>query len=373
MKLLYFANTDWYLYNFRLPLLESVRQAGHDVLLLSPPGEYAQRLVEAGFSWRPFPLDRRGTHPLREAATVARLVRIYREEQPDLVHHFTIKCVLYGSLAARWAGVSHVVNAVTGLGHVFIDRGPRAAVLRPLVGLLYRLALARSAVIFQNPDDQAAFAALGLTRRAQTFLIRGSGVDVQRFQPRCHRPEGPITIFFAGRLLREKGVVELLQAARQVLAQRPNVRFRLAGDPDPGNPSSIDVDTLSNEWRDSRLEFRGHRDDMVAELAAADLVVLPSYREGTPRVLLEAAAAGLPLVATDVPGCREVVQHEVNGLLVPVRTVEPLAAAMLRLIDDPALRQRYGAASRTLALQAFAQEKVISATLAVYSSAFAAD
>lgn len=365
---LLFANTDWYLYNFRLPLARAVRAAGFRVHLVSPPGPYARRLAAEGFDWHAFDFARRGINPFGEAVTIARLVALYRSIRPTHCHHFTIKCVLYGSFAARLAGVTRTINAITGLGHVFVSGSQRIGLLRRPILWLYRLCLRGTDVIFQNEDDQRAFAAAGLLKGARTHLIRGSGVDTASFRPDPQRrfDRTPVTILFASRLLWEKGLAELIEAAQMLAERRVPAIVRIAGEPDPGNPSAIPAATLDAWRRLPNVGFLGHRDDVDMLLAQADIVVLPSYREGTPRILLEAAAAGLPLVATDVPGCREVVRADENGILVPAGNAKALADALERLALDSAARARMSRRSRDIACGQFDQERVLVSTLAIY-------
>lgn len=367
MRILLLANTDWYLYNFRLALAKALRARGDEILLLAPPGRYVERLETEGFRWIPIALSRRGVNPAVELATVMRLARLYRRERPDLVHHFTIKCVLYGSLAARLAGVPRVVNAITGRGFVFMDRSWRARMMRFAATNLYRTALRKSQVIFQNPEDRSAFVGAGLVTEGAIHLIRGSGVDIARFTPNI-RPSGHnVRVLFASRLLRAKGIGEFVEAARIVAVRAGDaVRFVVAGEPDPGNPDTVRDGELARWRAEGIVEFLGHRDDMPALLAESDIVVLPSYYEGTPRNLIEAAAAGLPLIATDVPGCREVVRHGCNGLLVPPRDASALAAAIVQLAGNRDLRAAMGAEARRIAVAEFSQEKVIAETLGVY-------
>ena len=374
LKVLLFANTDWYLFNFRLPLAESLRDAGHEVVLVSPPGKYADLLVARGFRHVALPFSRQGINPAAEIATIARLRALYREEQPDLVHHFTIKCVLYGSIAARLAGRRNVVNAVPGLGHVFVDPGLRPFLLRPLVRMLYRFALRGTEVIFQNPDDRDSFLASGLLNRSSTHLIRGSGVNLARFRPAARAAERTeVRVLFAGRLLKSKGVAEYVEAAHLARAKVPGLQFFAAGEPDPGNPASCSAQTLQRWKQEADVQFVGHSDDMAGLIMGSDIAVLPSHGEGLPRFLLESAAAGLPLIAADVPGCREIVRHGVNGFLVPVRNARALADAILVLAGDPGLRARFGAESRRIAGAEFAQEEVVRRTFEVYRLALGGD
>lgn len=370
MKFLLFANTDWYLYNFRRSLAQRLRQEGHEVVLVSPPGAYGPRLGELGFRWLPFDFSTRSTNPLAEICVLYRLWRLYRRECPDLCHHFTIKCVLYGSIAAHLAGVPRVVNAVTGLGHIFTDEGLKARLLRPLVRSLYRFALGGrwTRVIFQNQEDRDYFVGFGLIEPTHTYLIRGSGVDTNYFAPKAidKEPGDSVNILFASRLIREKGVFELLYAMRQLRGIQPKVRLIIAGDIYPGNPSSLSESDLISFWSEENVEYRGHIDDIRGLIEEADVVILPSYREGTPRILIEAASMGKPIIATDIAGCRGLVVDGENGLLVPVKTIGPLVDSISALTVDHDLRNRMGRASREIVLKGFDERIVLEMTMSVY-------
>jgi glycosyltransferase involved in cell wall biosynthesis len=369
MKNVQFANTDWYLYNFRLSLARRLRELGHELLLLSPPGEYGARLVGMGFDWRALPMERRSLNPVAEARLVAHLAGLLRRERPDIVHGFTIKPAVYGSIAARLAGVKGRVNAVAGLGYVFISDEPRARMLRPLVRGLLKTALSgRDArLILQNPDDLALFRQAGLVSEDRVRIIPGSGVDTSRFTPgRARRPGEPLEVLLATRLLWDKGLAEFIDAARRLKAEGRNIRFLLAGEPDPGNPASVPVEAVRGWVDEGVVEWLGHVDDMPALLGSVDVVVLPSYREGLPKTLIEAAACARPLITTDVPGCRQVVSHEADGLLVPVREHEPLGHAIARLDDDHELARRLGEAAREKALAQFDERIVVERTIEVY-------
>lgn len=370
MKALLFANTDWYLYNFRLPLARALRSQGYDVVLLSPPGEYSKLLVRDGFRWIGFSLSRKGANPLSELITLWRLIRLYRAERPGIAHHFTIKCVLYGGIAARSARVRAIISSVTGLGHIFVTDSLRNRLLRPLVSMVYRYVLARSQVIFQNPDDRADFVRLALVEESRTCLIRGSGVDTEFFRPAAgSNKEGPPTVLMVARLLGEKGIREYVEAATIVRKRSPQVRFLIAGDSDPGNPSSID-ERLIAEWRRQEdVTFLGYRSDVRDLTWSADLAVLPSYREGMPKSLLESAACGLPLVATDVPGCRELVVQNVNGLLVPPRDSKRLAEAIVQLLENRERREAMGKRSREMVCELFSLDRVVRETMQLYAKA----
>ncbi len=369
MKLVLFANTDWYLYNFRRSLALALRDAGHDLLLISPPGSYGEKLRALGLRWQPVPMHRRSLNPLREALLLWHLVRLFRGERPDLVHGFTIKCAVYGSLAARLAGVPARVNAVAGMGYVFISDSPKARLLRPLVRMLLKLAFGgrNSRLILQNPDDVALFERAGLVDAEHVRLIPGSGVDCDRFRPDPLRVRGAtFRVLLPARLLWDKGVAEFVQAARLLQSEGRNIDFLLAGDPDPGNPAAVPEGDVRAWVEQGVLQWLGHVDDMPGLLRSVDVVALPSYREGLPKGLIEAAASGCALVTTDVPGCREVVSDGVDGLRVPVRDGVALAHAIARLHDDPLLRAQLAEAGRRKALERFDERIVIRDTLAVY-------
>lgn len=373
MKILLFANTDWYLYNFRLPLAKFLKEKGLEVVLISPPGTYVSRLEEQGFRHISLPMERRSLNPWQEAKLLTHLTKLYTKEQPDLVHHFTIKSVIYGSLAAQFAGIKARVNAVTGLGHVFTSHSWQARLLRPLVRSLFRIALRgpQSRLILQNPDDYQSFIEARLAPSNSLRLIRGSGVDTERFQPSPpnHREEGKTRVFrvlLATRLLWEKGIGEYVEAARILKPRYPSIEFLLAGSPDHGNPASVPPEQILVWEREGMITALGHVENMENLLRQVDLAVLPSYREGTPRSLLEAAACGLPIVTTDVPGCREIVQQSVNGLLVPVKNAQALAEAIRYLVENPQERTKMGKAGREKVLAEFDQRIVLEKTFEVY-------
>ncbi len=371
-KVVLFANTDWYLFNFRRSLALALQGEGYDVLLVSPTGEYGPRLRALGLRWQPLRMDRRSVNPLGESALLMRFAGLLRRERPALLHNFTIKCAAYGSLAARLARVPARINSVDGLGYVFASGERKARLLRPVVRTLLRTALRgqRAQLILQNPDDKAAFDHFGLAAPGSVDLIPGAGVDCTRYAPRdtpAHAADPRPCVLLAARLLWEKGIAEYAEAARALKAQGRPVRFLLAGTPDAGNPAAVPEATLREWAREGVLEWLGHVTDMRQLYASVDVVVLPSYyREGLPTALTEAAACGLPLITTDMPGCREVVTDGEDGLLIPPRDPGALAHAVARLLDSPALSRRLGAAARAKALAMFDERIIIRRTLDVY-------
>jgi glycosyltransferase involved in cell wall biosynthesis len=366
-RLLVVVNDSAFFLSHRLPIALAAREAGAEVHVATGPGEAGARITALGFPFHPLPISRRGVGIAAEARTILAMARLYRTIRPDLVHHVTIKPVIYGSIAARWTRVPHVVNAISGLGYVFASRGPKAAVLRAFVRPLYRQAFRHpsSRAIFQNPDDRDRLLADGLLRREATVLIRGSGVDPVRFGARPE-PEGLPVVVLASRMLWHKGVGEFVEAARSLRDLGVSARFVLAGDTDPGNPTAIPRKQLEAWHAEGVIEWWGHCDDMPTIFARSHIVCLPSVREGVPKVLLEAASCGRAIVTTDTPGCREIVRHGENGLLVGVRDVSGLADAILRLTEAPELRRRMGARGRMIAESEFSVDRVVAETLDVY-------
>jgi glycosyltransferase involved in cell wall biosynthesis len=366
VKILLFANTDWYLYNYRMPLVQTLLKEGHEVVLLSPPGLYAKRFQAAKLKWIPFKLSRRGVNPFAEISSILRLMNLYRCENPDIVHHFTIKCILFGSLAAWLAGIKKVVNAVTGLGYVFTRRDAFTVMAKPIIQRLFQLALRGSQVIFQNQHDMDYFILKRIAKPQQCVLIPGSGVDIERFKPRPI-PKGNALVVLPARMLWEKGIGEFVEAARLVKKTLKKTRFALVGTPDEGNPMSIPDETLKGWAESGMIEWWGWQDDMVDVYQQASVVCLPSYYgEGLAKSLIEAAACGRPLVASDIPGCREVVENGMNGFLVAPRNAPALAKALVKLIINPELRRVMGMRSREIVTEKFSSKIINSLTLTLY-------
>ena len=364
MKIIFFANTDWYLYNYRLPLARSLRSRGDEVVLLSPPGRYAELLQKEGFRWNIFQIERKGMNPFAELWTIIRLIRFFQKEKPALVHFFTIKPVLYGSIAAHLAGVPTIINAITGLGYIFSDA---SSILRELVKSLYRISLKNTRVIFQNTNDIEVFIHNHLIAPDQAFLIPGSGVDVNLFH-QTPEPVGEPIVILAGRLLRSKGIPEFVNAARQIRAEKISARFAIVGEPYPDNPDSIRQEELNSWQQEGVIEIWGWHDDMADVLSKISIVCLPTtYKEGLPRLLVEAGASGRPVVATDIPGCRMIVRNGENGFIVPPGDQNALLNALKILITNPGLRRSMGIRAREIVEQGFSVNQIISETFEVYN------
>jgi len=366
-RVLFVLAEDAWFWTHRLPLARAARDAGFQVGVVTNTAASAARMREEGFDYFHHDFRRAGVHPLHDLGTVRRLAGLYSKFRPDVVHHVAMKPVIFGSIAARLAGVPATVNAVAGLGFALSSGSVVARLIRPVVRAGLRLAFAHpnSRLIVQNQDDSRYFVSERLVGTDKIRLVRGVGVCVQNFTV-TPEPEGVPLIVLPSRLLRDKGVREFVAAARYVRQAGVAARFALVGTTDV-NPTSLTPSEVEAIAREGVVEVWGHRQDMRAVYRSANVVCLPSYREGLPKVLLEAAASGRAVVATDVPGCREVVRHGETGLLVPAREVEPLAGALLCLIRDRQLRRKFGAAGRLLVMQQFTEERAIDDTFAVYS------
>lgn len=368
--IMYFVTEDWYFCSHRLPLAIAARHAGYDVHVLTRVADHGQEIEAAGLNLIPIDMARESRNPFSELKAVARISGIYKRFEPDIVHHVALKPVIYGSIAAWLARIPSVVNALAGLGRLFSSSSRGVRMLRPVVKTLFRLLLnnERTTLILQNPDDVETLCSSGVVDRKRVVLIRGSGVDVCEYRNRPE-PDGPPVVLLASRMLWDKGVGEFVEAAQALRKGYPSVRFVLAGIGDDSNPASI-PDAQLEQWNShGDIEWVGKCDDMPTLFARCHFVCLPTYYgEGIPKVLIEAASCGRPIVATDAPGCREIVRHGENGLLVPIRNVSALADAIRTLLDDPQLRSRMGAAGREIARKEFTIEAVTKSTLELYET-----
>jgi glycosyltransferase involved in cell wall biosynthesis len=366
-RLLFFITNPAFLVSHRLPVALAARDAGYEVHVASMGGPAVAQLEALGLTHHVLPLSRTSMRPWTEARSLWAIWRLFRRVRPDLVHAVTLKSVLYGGIASRLAGVPAYVAAISGLGYVFIQGSGARAALKRLALVLYRLALghANSRVIFQNASDRDVLVQAAAVRPEQVVMVRGSGVDLDRFAP-APWPAGPVTVAMASRLLHDKGVREFVEAARLSASRGEGLRWRLAGSLDPENPASVTASELE-AWRaEGMIEYVGECADVAGFYAQAHIVTLPSYREGLPKSLIEAAACGRPVVATDVPGCRDAIEPGTSGVLVPPRDARALAAAVAALAEDEALRTRMGDAGRALAERDFGLDRIVRAHLDVY-------
>lgn len=351
-RILCVSNTAFSLHNFRLGLLRALREQGFDVSLAAPEDSYAERLRGEGFRLIPVKhLDRKGSNPLADLRFLLESYRLYKLEKPDLVLHYTIKVNVFGGIAAKLAG-TRALSTITGLGWLFINPGLKARLGRSGYELLYRIALSfSSTVFFQNEDDRQFFVRKGIVKEHKSAWTPGAGIDTTHFCPGSlpSRDNGGAALVFLliGRMLWDKGVGEFAEAARIVKQTHPDTEFHLLGPIDTENRSAIPASVIDGWVEQGIVKYLGPTDDVRPFIRDSAVVVLPSYREGTPRSLLEALAMERPVIATDAPGCREVVEDGRNGLLVPVRDAQALASAMKQMIEKgEGERQRMGAYGR---------------------------
>jgi len=370
---------DWYFCSHRLPVARAAREAGFEVVVATRVRAHGDQIREEGFALRSIAWRRRGDGPLGALRAIFAIARLYRRERPDIVHHVALKPVLFGGIARRLAfahsaNAPALVDSVMGLGSSFSRATTAARLRRTPLGLALRLvAGGRSPgwIVVQNPEDRAALAGLGVDV-GRVALIRGSGVDIDRFVP-LPEPDGDtVTVALVSRMLRDKGVLDAAAAVLRLRAQGLAIELLLAGPTDPDNANSLTPQMLRSLAAEPGIEWLGPVADVRAVWGRAAIAVLPStYGEGVPKTLLEAAACGRPLVAADVPGCREVVRPGETGILVPPHDVDKLAEAIAALAGDPARRAALGRAGRELVECRFADAIVARETLALYRTALA--
>ncbi|RMF82751.1 MAG: glycosyltransferase family 1 protein [Chloroflexi bacterium] len=370
-RLLYVVNIPRFFVTHRLPLALAAHEAGYEVHIATADddAEYVAQIKATGLPFHPLPLVQHSTNPLQEVRTMFAIYRLFRRLKPDVVHLVSAKPIIYGGIAARIARLPAVVSSVSGLGYAFADGSSQHGLMRALLKQTYKLALGnrRHHIIFQNPDDQQLFIGAGINHPTRMKLIRGSGVDMNIFTPQPEADGQPV-VLFAGRLMWQKGVGAFVEMAQRL---KGRARFVIAGYAEATHPDTVSLAQLQQWHDDGIIEWWGRRDDMPQVFAQAHIVCLPStYGEGVPKVLIEAAACARPVVTTDTPGCREIVRHDENGLLVPPGDVTALSAAVSRLLDDAALRQQMGSRGREIALHEFSLEYVLRETLAFYRTIY---
>lgn len=370
-RLLFVTNVDWFFISHRFPLAIHAIQQGYEVYLLSLNTGKKQYIQENGIHFIDIPFERSGSNPFHELKCIYLLYKNYRRYRPDIVHHVTLKAALLGSVAAKLSGQYNVVNAISGLGYNFTNG--RNGVLQKLIKFLIRIAFKSEcfSFILQNPDDVKMIGGLDLVSPSHIFLIKGSGVDLNKFIYSEVANRIPLKVLFPARILLDKGVMEFISAAKLLQHKfMGKVKFILAGDCDKENLAVLGEDKLRSLLVSDYIEWIGHQHNMLSIYVDSDIVVLPSYREGLPKSLIEACAVGRPIVTTDVPGCRECVKSGFNGYLVPSKSIEPLANAIEILIDDDTKRKNFGMNSRLLAEKEFSIEKVIQRTFDIYHSLY---
>lgn len=365
MRLLYLVSEDWYFLSHRLPMARAARDAGHEVHVATRVVDGGAAIEAEGFTLHPLTWRRGSINPFDFLQAVRQVRAVYRKLAPGLVHQVAFWPSIIGSIAGVGLPAKRL-SALAGFGFVFTSNTLKARLVRAVLSPFLRDLLGgrRAAVLVQNPDDQAAVIDIGVAP-SHIFLIPGSGVDTERLRP-LPEPLGPVTAAYIGRLLADKGLRSLVAAQARLTARGQPLRLLIAGDPDPANPASIRPQEIANWRRQPGVELLGHVADIATVWAQAHIAVLPSRREGLPKSLLEAAACGRPIVATDVPGCREIAKPSVNALLVPVDDDAALADAMAELAQDAHLRGRLGAAGRALVEREFSNARIGANIVALY-------
>ncbi len=367
LRLILFVSEDWFFLSHFLDRARLAQRSGYSCVIVARDNGSADKIRQMGFEFESVPIDRRGLNPFAAIRDFLSIRAIFKRHRPWVVHNVALKPIVLGALAARSLGITRIVNAPVGMGYFFSSSALRAQILKPLLYLALKLSLnpSGSKVVFENSDDLEALVDSGAIRRRDARLIPGAGVDTALF--RVHpEPAGPPVVVLVARMLVDKGVREFVEAARILKRDGVPVRMQLVGAPDPNNRGTVGEDELKAWAEEGIVEWLGHRTDIAGILANSHIACLPSYREGLPKFLLEAMASGKPIVTTDVPGCRQAVQDGINGLLVPARQPEPLAAALASLCGDAALRHKLGTAGRELAENLYANEPIGQQTLDVY-------
>jgi glycosyltransferase involved in cell wall biosynthesis len=337
MKVAIVLNTSWNIYNFRLNFVKALIAQGHEVHTVAPHDEYSHLLEEAGCTHHDVRMDSRGANPIKDFALVFELFFIYRRLRPDVILHYTIKPNIYGTFAAAMLKIP-VVNNVCGLGTIFLKDNFVSSIAISLYKWAFRYP---KKVFFQNPDDLSLFVDRKLVSRKITDLLPGSGIDLSKFTPLDFKRNQPFTFLLISRLITDKGILEFIDAVKRLKSQGVNARFQLLGAKDPKHQRGIQLDVIDEWVQSGTIEYLGTTKDVRAFINQADCVVLPSYREGTPRTLLEASSSSKPIITTDVPGCHHVVSHQFNGLLCKLKSVDDLADKMFEManFDDETLKK----------------------------------
>jgi len=366
-KLLFLVTEDWYFCSHRMALAKTALAEGFDVVLATRVTDHGERIRAAGIRLIPIKMQRGLSSVLAELSGILELIRIYKREKPDIVHHVAMKPILYGSIAARFASIPLLIQALTGFGFIFSSSTIKARLLRPPVCLLLRwiLGSGKNNIVVQNPDDAALAENLGAVPE-RLHLIAGSGVNVKVFAHKEEPAAEPPVVTLVARMLRDKGIVEFVEAIRLLKKRNIALRALLVGDPDPENPASIPSHQLEQWQAEGLVEWQGRRSDIEQVWAESHIAVLPSYREGLPKSLLEAAACSRPMVATDMPGCRSVVRNGETGLLIPAKTIEPLADAIATLINNKTLRLEMGQRARQMVENEFSEEIINEKFISLY-------
>ena len=365
--LLYFISEDWYFVSHRIQIALEAKKNGYDVHLVTNCKDKKAFIETFGIKVHNINLIRKSFNIINEIKTIISLYKIYRKISPDIVHHVAIKPILYGMIVCRYLGITKTINAFAGLTFIFWSDNWKIVLVRPIFNFIFRyfLNFKDSICLFQNKDDADLLIKIKIIEQNRVHLIRGSGVDLKCYKS-LNEKKGKINVTLASRLQTDKGIVEFVNAASILRSSGVNANFILAGMIDDHNPSSIKIEKIKKWENKGLIIWVGHKKSMVDVFSNAHIVCLPSYREGLPKVLLEAAASARPIVATDVPGCREIVIHDYNGYLVPAKNFHMLAYYLKKLINNKNLRLKMGANGRRLVEENFDIKIISEKTISLY-------
>lgn len=328
-KIAIVINTSWNIYNFRLGLLNALKKEGHEIICIAPKDDYSKKLEEFGFEYYNININNKGTNPIEDTKLIFDFYKIYKKINPDVILQYTIKPNIYGSIAARLLG-KKVISNISGLGTVFLNDNFSSKIAR----WLYKISLVKNEVFFQNHEDKNLFINHGLVKEKQTDMLPGSGINVNFYKPFEKNIQNKnLTFMFIARLVKDKGISEFIEAIKIIKQKFPNIQFKLLGSLYPGNPTAIKETELNSWIKDGLVNYLGHSDDVKTEILKVDCVVLPSYREGLSRVLLEAASLAKPIITTNTPGCKDVVDDNINGFLCEVKNSNDLAQQIEKMIN----------------------------------------
>ncbi|MDO9185593.1 MAG: glycosyltransferase family 4 protein [Bacteroidia bacterium] len=365
-KVIYVVNVDWFFISHRLPLALEAKKRGYDVVIATTNTGRFKELEDLGFELFDLKIKRSGTNPLNEFFSIIKLIKTLKKVKPTVIHNVTLKMSIYSSIATRFVKINKVINAISGLGYNFT--ADRKTQTQKIINTLMKFAFNKRgfSFIFQNPDDLKLFQKLNFDVGNKFCLIKGAGIDLDKFNFSERRSRNVVSFILTARMLKDKGISEFIIASKVVSINYPNTRFILVGDIDKENPASFKEDELKNELQGANIEWLGHRNDILELLQDSDVMVFPSYREGLPKSLIEAAAMGLPIITTDTIGCKDCVDEGINGFLVPVGNSTILAEKMIYLIENPAIIEKMGKASRIKAMKEFSLSMVIEKTFELY-------
>ena len=372
-KILLIANSSWYIYNFRLPLLRAIKVKGYNLTVIAPRDEYSNLIEDNGFKFVNWKLNRSSTNPISEILSIISLFKIVRNEKPTIIHNFTIKACMYGTLVSRFFNDICIINAITGLGHLFVSDSFRTKILRNLLKPFYKIVFKskRSFIIFQNFDDKKYLTRIGITDSKRSALIQGSGVDINHFESleKVKREfHSPIRLLFPSRIIKEKGFIEVLSAFNSLIKKGENLELVLAGAIDEGNKSSLKKKEFLKLKNNQKIKILGHVKNMKDIYQRSDIVVLPSWREGLSRALIEAAAMEKPIITTNVPGCKEIIEHGYSGLIVAPKDIASLESAILLLIRNQDLAFKLAKNTRAKVIREFEVNHINFETLKQYEN-----